>query len=69
MKLPMEDFPEYYTVPLKCFNCGCKFIDDDPGMYPRDDVVPEAIHIVKGMRINEVNCPVCGCKTLMRWIK
>lgn len=66
--LPMEKMPEYYSVPLKCVNCQCKFIDDDPSMYAYADVVPEAINIAKGVKISDCKCPVCGCQTLARWI-
>lgn len=68
-ELPITDLPEDYSVPLKCVNCQCKFIDDDPSLYPCSDVVPMPINIVKGMKISEIKCPVCGCQTLARWVQ
>jgi len=64
---PMTKLPEYYSVPIQCVNCGSKFIDDDPGYYSDPGVIGEAINIKKGMKICEVECPVCGCLTLARW--
>ena len=63
------DLTGYYTVDLECLNCRSVFIDDDPIMYPNTYLVPQIIHIKKGMKISEIGCPVCGCKTLIRWRK
>ena len=62
----IDDLPEYYTVELECLNCRSYFIDDDPGMYPSMYVIPQEIHIKKGVKISEVECPICGCHTLIR---
>lgn len=67
MKYPVEKLPEYYTVPVECLNCRSVFKDDDPGMYQKTFIVPQEVHILKGVKISEVECPVCGCKTLIRW--
>lgn len=65
----ITELPEYYSVELECLNCRSVFIDDDPGMWPNSYVVPQEIHIKKGVKISEVECPICGCKTLIRWRK
>ena len=65
----ITELPEYYTVELECLNCRSVFVDDDPIMYPNTYIVPQTIHIKKGMKISEVECPICGCKTLIRWRK
>lgn len=61
-----KDLSGYYTVDLECLNCRSVFLDDDPGMWPNSYVVPQVIPIKKGKKISEINCPLCGCKTLIR---
>lgn len=63
----IENLPEFYTIPLRCVNCGEYFINDEPDLY--NIPVRQGIHIRKGMKISDMNCPVCGCQTLARWYK
>ena len=62
----VTDLPEYYTVELECLNCRSIFLDDDRGLCTNSYVVPEEVHIKKGEKISEGECPIWGCKTLIR---
>lgn len=57
---------EYYEIDLECLNCGTLFNGDDPGYYIRTRVC-EKIQIPKGTLINQVECPICGCRSLVKY--
>lgn len=68
-KYTIDELPEYYYVPLKCVNCGSKFVDDDPEYYSDSMNVHYKVMIKKGIKIADTKCPICGCQTLARWYK
>ena len=62
---------DYYSVPLECLNCKSIFLDDSD-KYKRDFisnpyVSNQIMRIKMGCKISEVDCPVCGCQTLIRY--
>lgn len=55
-----------YRVPARCYNCKTRFIaeDDEDANYYYDP--PEImLEIPKGVKLCDMECPVCGCKTLL----
>ena len=58
---------ETYKIKTVCFNCKTRFLaENEEEAFYCYAISPEVmIEIPKGTRVCDVECPVCGCKTLI----
>lgn len=62
-----EEEKGFYKIRTRCFNCGTRFVarDEDEAHLYYDGNARPMLEIEKGIRLCDVACPICGCKTLV----